>query len=166
MIKFTILVVAIIVGIISVILNNFKSKKANKLLESGDKDNALLIYKELFVDLFDPSIIDEDGDGLVPSFLHNLRNKGTNYLNKISEILKNDGVSLDISPYEKLIEDVERFSKQKGVMNYKKQPVKEGKKIYAEFYRRIMLFIDSIPDNINHKGETIHEIEQVKEFTD
>ena len=147
MIKAIIFGALIVFGIIIAILNKVRAKGADKLLEQGDENGALSAYKELFVDSFD-NVIDQEGNGHVPSFLAILKKQGTNHLNKINTILEKNGAKIDISPYEELIKDVERFSKQKGVMNYKKVPVKEGKIIFSEFHNRLMSFAENIPNNV------------------
>ncbi len=145
--KLIIFGVVILFGIISLILNKISAKKADKLLEAGDINGALSAYRGLFIDLFDDAI-DSEGNGHVLSFLTILKKQGAGYLEKINLILSPRGQGIDLSSYNALIQDVESFSKQKGVMNYQKVPVKEGKVRFSEFYIRLVALIETIPERL------------------
>jgi hypothetical protein len=143
----TFMVLFVVLAVIAAIINKFRSKEAAKMVDQGDVNGALSTYKDLFVHAFD-DIIDHEGNGHVPSFLTILRRQGRQYLDQIDAILRKSGQNLDVSPYEELIQDVEAFSKQKGVMTLQKMPKKEGKKQFAEFYRRLVAFSKTIPDTV------------------
>lgn len=138
----------VVLGIVIGVLNKTRTNRADKLLERGDLTGALSEYKQLFINSF-VNVIDEDGNGHIPAFLAILKNQGTNYLGKINAVLGKNGTAvIDMAIYGQLVAEVEEFSKQKGVMNFKQAPVGEGKTRFAEFYHRLMSFAQEIPDRI------------------
>lgn len=139
------LVVVCAVGVI--VYRKVQTRQAEKLTESGDLEAALLAYKKLFVDEVETHI-NSDGSGNVKFFLRSLENNGRSYLGEIALILEQKGMRMNTTAYDTLVSQVRSFSEQSGVMNYKKEPVKDGKIQFAAFYRELTSFTLSIPENV------------------
>ncbi len=138
----------VIVGAAGVMVyRKVQDSKAGKLAESGDTNAALLAYKKLFASEVETHI-NSDGSGNVQHFLTSLDNKGRTYLDKISNLLEQQGIRFNTIPYDSLVTDVSNFSEQSGVMNFRKEPVKDGKKHFAEFYQKLTHFTESIPEKV------------------